>query len=104
MTDANVSCICIGLLFLTGGATMNILCKDAGQLEIVNNETVVNMDCGGNDKFIEISKILLIVGYVLVGVNLFILCSCCCMVLCVGICCEKCKNDDDDWEPTWRIV
>lgn len=73
------SFISLPLLLIIIGGCMYGICKDAGIIEeSYNNETIINMDCNGNDNIPRIGWILLMTG---VGLE-----ACACVFVCCIMC------------------
>ena len=88
MSESKQSLSCffpVPFILLIVGGCMYGICKDAGMIEEgFGNETIINMDCGGNDNIARIGWIILMIG---VGLQALIFClifvGCCIGCFCV---------------------
>lgn len=90
-------CCCLGIPLIIIGACIKVICEDAGMETIVDNETIVNMDCGGNDKIAEVGHILFVAGFLVIFSSCIVLAL---LLLCIGSCScfAICCCDDDEFK------
>jgi len=79
------TCGAILLLLIIAGACMWKICEEAGQVEYTDpltNETIINQDCGGNEKISRAGFLMLVIAG---GIGLATCGIVCCALCCAGI-------------------